>query len=429
MTTAARRAGIVLAGIIGLFVVAGTPSNALPPPVPPPNPSDEQVESGREKALEAAQAVGALANQIALATAELDRLQIQLAETYERTTQAEANLQLAEATAAAARAAAAAAGTEAAAAKDQVVDAQLKVDHFVSASYRQGSVVGSMSAYFGSSSPDDLLARAAMLNAVSSFQINALDLMQRSRVRMANKDSAAREAVKAAEVAEKAASEAKAQAHAAYQAAVDADATQKRRTAELEARKAELERELAAAQRAVAGLEGQQRRYQEWQAAQRATAQAQAAAPAAGAALAPPVRVGLVAGGNVVAPTTGLITSTYGPRWGTIHYGIDIANRIGTPVVSAMAGRVISSGPADGFGLWVRVRHDDGTITVYGHIHETLVSVGDRVGAGQRIATVGNRGNSTGPHLHFEVHLDGSRKVDPLTWLRRNGVSTDGRTI
>jgi murein DD-endopeptidase MepM/ murein hydrolase activator NlpD len=124
-----------------------------------------------------------------------------------------------------------------------------------------------------------------------------------------------------------------------------------------------------------------------------------------------------------VAPTTGRITSTYGPRWGGIHYGLDIANRIGTPIVSVMDGKVISAGPVSGFGLWVRVRHDDGTITVYGHINEYLVPVGKRVTAGEQIATLGNRGESTGPHLHFEVLRHGSRKIDPLVWLRGNGVS------
>jgi len=124
----------------------------------------------------------------------------------------------------------------------------------------------------------------------------------------------------------------------------------------------------------------------------------------------------------VVKPAQGTLTSTYGARWGTVHYGIDIANSIGTPILSAMAGTVIDSGPASGFGLWVRVQHANGVITVYGHINESLVSVGQRVSAGQQIATMGNRGQSTGPHLHFEVHQNGS-KIDPLPWLRSRGVS------
>jgi len=133
--------------------------------------------------------------------------------------------------------------------------------------------------------------------------------------------------------------------------------------------------------------------------------------------------------GGVVAPTTGLITSNFGARWGTTHYGLDIANDIGTPVRSVMDGVVIDSGPVSGFGLWVRIRHDDGTVTVYGHINQTLVTEGQRVTAGEQIATMGNRGQSTGSHLHFEVHLGGVRKADPLAWLVRNGVQSDGVSI
>lgn len=128
------------------------------------------------------------------------------------------------------------------------------------------------------------------------------------------------------------------------------------------------------------------------------------------------------AAGRVVAPVTGRVTSNFGPRWGTIHYGLDIANRIGTPVLATTDGEVIDSGPVSGFGLWVRLRHDDGTVSVYGHINETLVSVGQRVAAGEQIATVGNRGQSTGPHLHFEVLLGGEERTDPLEWLLGNGV-------
>lgn len=122
------------------------------------------------------------------------------------------------------------------------------------------------------------------------------------------------------------------------------------------------------------------------------------------------------------APTYGTVTSSYGSRWGTTHYGLDIANVIGTPVVSTSDGEIIESGPADGFGLWIRVLQDDGTIGVYGHINETLVSAGQRVQAGEQIATVGNRGYSTGPHLHYEVWQGDGVKLDPAQWLRNRGV-------
>ena len=124
---------------------------------------------------------------------------------------------------------------------------------------------------------------------------------------------------------------------------------------------------------------------------------------------------------EVAKPAEGVLTSGYGARWGSTHQGIDIANEIGTPVRSAAAGEVITAGPASGFGLWVRVQHDDGTITVYGHVNTIDVSVGERVAAGEQIATMGNRGQSTGPHLHFEVLQNGS-KVNPLSWLEEHGV-------
>jgi murein DD-endopeptidase MepM/ murein hydrolase activator NlpD len=124
-----------------------------------------------------------------------------------------------------------------------------------------------------------------------------------------------------------------------------------------------------------------------------------------------------------VKPAEGSFTSGFGGRWGTTHYGVDIANAIGTPILSVADGVVVEAGPASGFGLWVRVQHADGTITVYGHMNEILVSQGQQVGAGQQIATIGNRGQSTGPHLHFEVWLNGSQKIDPLGWLGERGIS------
>jgi murein DD-endopeptidase MepM/ murein hydrolase activator NlpD len=123
-----------------------------------------------------------------------------------------------------------------------------------------------------------------------------------------------------------------------------------------------------------------------------------------------------------VAPVSGTLTSAFGPRWGSSHAGLDIANTNGTPVYAAASGTVIDSGPASGFGLWVQVRHEDGSTSTYGHINETLVEVGQRVQAGQQIATVGNRGQSTGPHLHFETTDPGGAKVNPTQWLQQRGV-------
>jgi murein DD-endopeptidase MepM/ murein hydrolase activator NlpD len=123
-----------------------------------------------------------------------------------------------------------------------------------------------------------------------------------------------------------------------------------------------------------------------------------------------------------VLPTNGVFTSGFGGRWGAFHWGIDLANSIGTPILAAADGVVVESGPASGFGLWVRIQHSDGTITVYGHINRSLVHEGEKVEAGEEIAEMGNRGNSTGPHLHFEVWDPSGKKINPLSWLRRHGV-------
>ena len=99
-----------------------------------------------------------------------------------------------------------------------------------------------------------------------------------------------------------------------------------------------------------------------------------------------------------VMPTKGVFTSGFGYRWGVLHGGIDIANSIGTPIVAVADGVVIDAGPTAGYGAWVKLRHADGTVTLYGHVNTWLVSIGQRVMAGDQIATIGNRGNSTGPH-------------------------------
>jgi murein DD-endopeptidase MepM/ murein hydrolase activator NlpD len=124
-----------------------------------------------------------------------------------------------------------------------------------------------------------------------------------------------------------------------------------------------------------------------------------------------------------VMPTKGIFTSGFGYRWGVLHAGIDLANSIGTPIRAVSDGVVIDAGPTAGYGMWVKLRHADGTVTLYGHVNTTMVSRGQRVMAGDQIATMGNRGNSTGPHLHFEVLLGGSQRVDPVPWLAKRGLS------
>ncbi|HEY2060519.1 M23 family metallopeptidase [Amycolatopsis sp. NBC_01480] len=122
-------------------------------------------------------------------------------------------------------------------------------------------------------------------------------------------------------------------------------------------------------------------------------------------------------------PANGTFTSGFGARWGTSHLGIDIANSIGTPIYAASDGTVIQAGPASGFGLWVRLQLDDGTIQVYGHMDSFSVHEGQKVKCGEQIAKIGDRGESTGPHLHFEVWQNGTKKIDPRPWLAARGIT------
>ncbi|WP_147257433.1 M23 family metallopeptidase [Pseudonocardia hierapolitana] len=123
-----------------------------------------------------------------------------------------------------------------------------------------------------------------------------------------------------------------------------------------------------------------------------------------------------------VKPTVGHLTSLFGSRWGRAHEGIDIAGPIGTPIYALTDAVVEESGPATGYGLWVVLRHTDGTQSVYGHVNRTFVKEGERVKAGEEIAEIGNRGYSTGPHLHLEVWSSDGSKINPLTWLRKRGI-------
>lgn len=120
--------------------------------------------------------------------------------------------------------------------------------------------------------------------------------------------------------------------------------------------------------------------------------------------------------GDYLWPVYGTITSHYGWRWGRMHTGLDIGAPHGTTIVASRAGLVTRSGWYGGYGYTVVLDHGDGITTLYAHVSTLLVSYGQWVEAGQAIARVGSTGYSTGPHLHFEVRVNGG-SVDPLDVL------------
>ena len=114
--------------------------------------------------------------------------------------------------------------------------------------------------------------------------------------------------------------------------------------------------------------------------------------------------------------TGGTLTSTFKWRWGRMHKGIDWAVPKGTAVRASCGGTVVSAGWSGGYGNCITIRHPDGKQTRYGHLSKILVSAGQKVDQGQKIALSGNTGRSTGPHVHFEILVNGTQ-VNPLKYL------------
>lgn len=119
---------------------------------------------------------------------------------------------------------------------------------------------------------------------------------------------------------------------------------------------------------------------------------------------------------GLIWPVNGPVVSGFGMRWGQLHEGIDISASSGTPIWAAAAGTVIHAGWLGGYGNLVVLDHGNGLATAYAHASAILVGVGQRVLQGETIALVGSTGNSSGPHLHFEVRVNGVA-VDPLLYL------------
>jgi hypothetical protein len=123
-----------------------------------------------------------------------------------------------------------------------------------------------------------------------------------------------------------------------------------------------------------------------------------------------------IGSGRFIRPAVGgVISSPFGPRWGRMHEGVDINIKY-APVYAAGDGKVVYTGTKGGYGVAVIIDHGDGFETLYGHLSRFSVKAGEEVHKGQRIATSGNTGRSTGAHLHFEVRVNGTPR-NPLDYL------------
>ncbi|XVS61359.1 NlpC/P60 family protein [Actinosynnema sp. CA-299493] len=274
--------------VIALTTAVGLGGTAHAAPPPPPNPGDAEIAAGRQQADAKAAHVGELTGRLTDAEARLRELTDEVAFQLELANKARVDLETAQGEADRARRAADAARVEADAAARAVEDARVRLDEFAAASFQQGSLVGSVSAYFGATSPQDLLARAQLLQAVSESSLDALDDVERTRAEQVNKNSAARAALDLADRKQAAADQAARDADAARTTAVRAQEGQAAAARGLQDDKARVEGELDQALHAVEGLEGQRAQYDRWLAdkrredeeAARLAALAAAAAPA-----------------------------------------------------------------------------------------------------------------------------------------------------
>ena len=110
-------------------------------------------------------------------------------------------------------------------------------------------------------------------------------------------------------------------------------------------------------------------------------------------------------------------TSGYGQRWGRAHQGIDMAGPVGTPIFATGDGVVTYAGWQRGYGNLIKIQHELGTETRYGHLSKIRVKVGQKVSRNSLIGDMGNTGRSTGPHLHYEVRVDG-KAVNPMSFIK-----------
>lgn len=265
--------------------------------------------------------------------------------------------------------------------------------------YKQGGGGGPVDALLAAENPADAVRRSSYIDIVTSADRRNLEGVSAAGVAVdAQRDVLEKEEATLARVLEE-----QRQMHAEVEelrndrALVFSASSDK--VAQLEAQEGHLEAESrnlatmarrAASQRAAAA------------AAQRAS---RSAGAAAGASVPSPV-----SSSGWVWPSGGPVTSEYGPRWGRQHQGIDIGAGTGSPIVAARAGTVSFAGTMGGYGSMTMIDHGGGITTAYAHQSAIGVRPGQSVSAGERIGSIGCSGSCTGPHLHFEVRVNGSAR-------------------
>ncbi|MHB1487437.1 MAG: murein hydrolase activator EnvC family protein [Acidimicrobiales bacterium] len=273
--------------------------------------------------------------------------------------------------------------------RNQVAAAQHQLRVQAVSAYVNGGTVSALSTLFASNPTQAELIAQYRATAAGSTR-DAVDVLHSAQAQLALRQAALRTAQHQAQLALTGASERFRAAAAAAASALSAANTQRYAHVVLQRRIADFTSEsstLAAQQQQIASL-----------IAQRAARSGSALSPGPG-------------GNNnlgLIWPVHGPVTSEFGPRWGGFHPGIDIADPTGTPIHAARSGQVIYAGWESGYGNFVLIDHGAGVVTGYAHQTQIAVVQGQNVSQNEVIGYVGSTGDSTGPHLHFEVRINGS---------------------
>jgi murein DD-endopeptidase MepM/ murein hydrolase activator NlpD len=251
--------------------------------------------------------------------------------------------------------------------------------------YKQGLMDPTLSSLLMSSSSEQALSRAQVLNVVKHGDREALERLLSSQAAVDGQRRVLEEQQRSFE---------------------EALGERQRIANELEELKATYKRKIARCNKTVVKLEHQER------IAANDEQQLSAALAAQGVISVPP---GVTEGGWTW-PASGPVTSGFGYRWGRLHAGIDIGAPTGAPIFAAKGGVVSYAGTMGGYGNIIVIDHGGGLTTRYAHQSQLAASVGQTARAGDQIGYVGSTGNSTGPHLHFEVRVNDSPQ-NPIGYL------------
>lgn len=406
--TAARIPRIVappLAFLLAVLALA-VPSSADPAPTSTTSPDAARAEArARQRAVDA---------QLDVLHASADELEARLAELDDQLAAQQAALDRARADEEAAEAELAVLLADLTAAEEAVTAQRRLAQQRAVAAYVHPRV-GGIELLLGTGDLNELHTKTVLVRQVAEYDrevldgyLAALDALEQRRA--------------AAEAVRQRAEAARAEADAVLAALAEQRAEQATVREALDVRIAEFEREadaLAAEEARLTALIRERQAEVRRAATPPTTTQPVAPPPTAGpgpSPTPPPSTTRPPTTASMIWPVNGVLTSPFGPRWGRMHNGIDIAAPTGTPIKAAAAGVVFFAGWMGGYGNVVLIDHGGGLTTLYAHQSQIQTSVGQSVGQGAVIGRVGSTGQSTGPHLHFEVRTNGT-PVNPLTYL------------